>query len=65
MALAQWPTKNLSFTPARPFLFQFRVRPDDRAGLGKKDSSVAVVSISLSGNIFFSGIKPLRVAPSE
>ncbi len=32
-AHAQWPTKNLSITPARPLLFTLLVRPDDLSGL--------------------------------
>ena len=59
MAHAQWPTNNLSFASAQPLWFQLRVRSDDRFKPGKRDSSVAMVSISFSENIFFSGIKPL------
>jgi hypothetical protein len=53
MQHVQWSTKNLSFTPARSFLFQPRVGSGDRSGLGKRDSSVAVVSINLKGNNSF------------
>ena len=53
MAWTQWPTKNLSFTVARPLVFKLRVRFDDRSGPVKRDSSVAVVLIRLMGNTFF------------
>ncbi len=46
MAHTQWPTKNLSFIPARSFFFQLQVGFDHRYNLGKNDSSVAVVSIN-------------------
>jgi hypothetical protein len=47
-----WPTKNLSFLPAQSFFFD--LKPDLIIGADKKqDSSVAVVSINMLGNIFF------------
>jgi hypothetical protein len=65
MAHAQWPTKNLCFRPARSLFFRLRVRSDDRSRLGKRDSSVAVVSINLMGNIYFQVLSHCESLPQN
>jgi len=54
MARAQWPRKNLSFPPAQSLFFQLQVKSEGQCRLGVRDFSVAVISINLWGNFFFS-----------
>jgi hypothetical protein len=64
LAQNRWPTKNLSF-PLVWFYFYHCAETNCLCQIETKDSSVAVVSIIIWGNNFFSVIESLRAAPSE